>query len=63
VPPNAAEPLLEAASDTSHRYTIPVFDATSGLGQKPTVGRLPGSDICLSGDNWGIRSKAVAVPG
>ena len=50
VPPNAAEPLLEAASDTSRRYAIPVYDAGAGLGRKLAVGRMPGSDIHLSGD-------------
>ena len=65
LPPNAAEPLLEAASDTSRRYSIPVFDATSGLGWRLTVGRLPGSDICLSGDNQISRHHAnlLSSPG
>src|ERR1019366_7189062 len=59
VPPNAAEPLLEAVGDTSRRYTIPVFDATSGLGRKLTVGRAPGRDIHLSGDDQISRRHAT----
>ena len=59
VPPNAAEPVLEAASDPSRRYSIPVFDAASGLGRKLTVGRAPGSDIHLSGDDQISRRHAT----
>jgi len=59
VPPNAADPLLEAASDTSRRYAIPVFDSASGLGRKLTVGRVPGSDIHLSGDGQITRCHAT----
>ena len=59
VPPNAAEPLLEAAGDASRRYAIPVFDAATGLGRKLTVGRMPGSDIHLSGDDQISRRHAT----
>jgi ABC-type multidrug transport system ATPase subunit/pSer/pThr/pTyr-binding forkhead associated (FHA) protein len=63
VPPNAAEPLLEAVGDTSRRYIIPVFDAPSGRGRKLTVGRMPGSDIHLSGDDQIGRRHATVWSG
>jgi len=59
VPPNPGEPLLEAAGGASRRYPIPVFDAASGLGRKLAVGRMPGSDIHLSGDDRISRRHAT----
>src|ERR1035437_10286602 len=55
LPPGIAQPLLE---DGAARYPIPVFDADSRRGYKLTVGRAPGRDIHLSGNDQVSRHHA-----
>jgi len=64
VPPNAAEPLLEAASGTSRRYIIPVFDAASGLdGSSPWDGCRGATSIFRETTDKPMPRHPVVQPG